>query len=134
MCAGEQRPTADKRTIASVSQRGSNMKTKVLVTCIAMTTLLGSAAVIAAGDSDADRSHPVTFVKDSAITVKVKTKLAADHITSVGRIHVDTDKAGIVFLSGSARSQEAIDRAVTLARETKGVTKVQNDLTVKLDD
>jgi hyperosmotically inducible protein len=134
MCAGEQRPAADKRTITAASQRGSNMKTRVLLTCIAMTTLLGSAAVTAADDSDADRSHAVTFVKDSAITVKVKTKLAADHITSVGRIHVDTDKAGIVWLSGTARSQEAIDRAVTLARDTKGVTKVQNDLTVKLDD
>ena len=110
------------------------MKTTTLVTCIAMATLLGSAAVMAANDSDTDRSHPMTFVKDSAITAKVKTKLAADHITSVGRIHVDTDKDGMVWLSGSARSQDAIDRAVTIARETKGVTKVHNDLAVKKDD
>jgi hypothetical protein len=40
-------------------------------------------------DSDADRSHAKAFVKDSAITTKIKTKLAAEHITSLGRIHVD---------------------------------------------
>ena len=110
------------------------MKRNSLITCIAMATLLGSAAVMAADDSDKDRSHPVVFVKDSAITAKVKTKLAADHITTLGRIHVDTDKDGIVWLSGSARTQEAVDRAVTIARETEGVNKVHSDLAVKKDD
>ena len=46
--------------------------------------------------------HAVVFVKDSAITTKIKTKLAADHITSLERIHVDTDKDGVVWLSGTA--------------------------------
>ncbi len=110
------------------------MKTNVLVSCIAMAGLLGSAVVLAEGDSDADRSHPAAFVKDSAITAKIKTKLAAEHITSMGRIHVDTDKDGIVWLSGSARSQQAIDQAVSLARETDGVKSVHSELTVKKDD
>lgn len=110
------------------------MKTKAVVTCIAMATLFGSAVVMAADDSDADRTHPMAFVKDSAITTKIKTKLAAEHLTSMGRIHVDTDKDGVVWLSGGARSQEAIDQAVTIARETEGVTKVHSDLTLKKDD
>ena len=110
------------------------MKTKTLSTFIAISALLGPAAVMAAGDTDTDRSHPTAFVKDSAITTKIKTKLAADHLTSLGRISVDTDKDGAVWLSGSARTQEAVDQALTIARETEGVKSVHSDLTVKKDD
>jgi hyperosmotically inducible protein len=110
------------------------MKTNIAVTCALVATLLGSTVVIAAGDSDSDRSSPNAFVKDSAITTKIKTKLAAEHLTSVGRIHVDTDKNGVVWLSGTARSQEAIDKAVSLARDTEHVKSVHNDLTVRQDD
>ena len=102
-------------------------------TCVLVGALLGSSVLIA-HDSDADRTHPVTFVKDSAITTKIKTKLATEHLTSVGRIHVDTDKDGIVWLTGSARSQEAIDKAVSIARDTEHVKSVHNDLVVKQDD
>ena len=110
------------------------MKTKTLSTFIAISALLGPAAVMAAGDADTDRSHPTTFVKDSAITTKIKTKLAADHLTSLGRISVDTDKDGAVYLSGTARTQAAVDQALTIARGTDGVKSVHSDLTVKKDD
>jgi len=98
-----------------------------------MSALLGSAAVMAA-DPDADRTNPTVFVKDSAITTKIKTKLAADHLTSLGRITVDTDKDGVVWMSGSARTQEGVDQAVAIARETEGVKSVHSDLKVKKDD
>jgi len=81
-----------------------------------------------------DRSHPGTFVKDSAITTKVKAKLASEHVTSLGRIHVDTDANGKVYLSGTARSQADIDKAVSIAQSTEHVVGVQNDLTVRADD
>jgi len=110
------------------------MKTNLALTFLACGTLLGSVVAIAGEDSDADRAHPGVFVKDSAITLKIKTKLAAEHLTSLGRIHVDTDKDGVVWLDGSARSQEAIDKAVSIARETEGVKSVHNDVTVKKDD
>ena len=87
-----------------------------------------------AADGDADRSHPVAFVKDSAITVKVKARLAAQHMSSLRRIHVDTDANGVVYLSGTARSQKAIDKAVSIARATERVTSVQSRLTVRKDD
>lgn len=73
-------------------------------------------------------------MKDSAITAKIKTKLAAEHITSLARIHVDTDNNGVVYLTGSARTQEAIDKAVSIARETENVKSVKNELVVKADD
>jgi hyperosmotically inducible protein len=95
--------------------------------------LLAGAAVYAQ-DADADRAHPKAFVKDSAITTKIKTKLAAEHITSLGRIRVDTDEDGVVWLSGSAHSQEAIERAEAIARDTHGVRGVHSSLVVKPDD
>ena len=80
-------------------RKGEIMNRKLAVGVLAISALLGSAVVLAADDSDADRSHPKAFVKDSAITMKIKTKLAAEHITSLGRTHVDTDKDGVVWLS-----------------------------------
>jgi hyperosmotically inducible protein len=109
------------------------MKTTFATTCVLLGTLLGPAAVVAQ-DSDTDRSHPTAFVKDSAITMKIKTKLGAEHITSLGRIHVDTDKDGVVWLTGTARSHAAADKAVSIARETEGVKAVHSEIKIKKDD
>ena len=73
-------------------------------------------------------------MKDSAITTEVKSKLAAEHITSLERIHVDTDKNGVVWLSGSASTREAADKAVSIARGTEHVTHVHSDITIKSAD
>jgi hyperosmotically inducible periplasmic protein len=109
------------------------MKLTIAATALAASGILAGAAVYAQ-DADVDRSHPQAFVKDSVITTKIKTKLAADHITSVGRIRVDTDADGVVWLSGSAHSKEAIDHALDIARHTEGVRGVHSALVVKRDD
>lgn len=110
------------------------MKTRSIFVSLAACSLLGSVVALAAEDSDADRAHPGAYVADSAITVKIKTKLAADHLTSLGHIHVDTDKDGVVVLSGSAHSKEAVDKAMSIARETEGVVSVTSTLVVQKDD
>ena len=110
------------------------MKNKLAITCVVFGVLLGSAMAQADQDADAARPHPKAFVKDSAITMKIKTKLAAEHITSVARIHVDTDKDGVVWLTGSARTQEAADDAEAIARATEGVKAVHSDIKIKKND
>ena len=110
------------------------MKTNVALACLAFGTLLGSGLAVAGDDANAVGTSTTVFVKDSTITTKVKTKLAAEHLTSLGRIHVDTDKDGVVWLTGTARSQEAIDKAVSLAKDTEHVKSVHNDLTIRKDD
>ena len=85
-------------------------------------------------DADVDRSHPKAFVKDSVITTKIKSKLAADHVSSLAKIRVDTDADGVVWLSGSAHSKDEIKRAVEIARNTEGVRGVHSALIVKPDD
>jgi hyperosmotically inducible periplasmic protein len=109
------------------------MKLTIATAALAAAGLLAGAAIYAQ-DADVDRSHPKAFVKDSAITTKIKSKLAADHITSLGRIRVDTDADGMVYLSGSAHSKEAVNRAVEIARDTEGVRGVHSALVVKADD
>ena len=81
-------------------------------------------------DSDADRAHPGAFVKDSAITVKVKSKLAAKHMSTLSNIKVDTDNNGVVWLSGKAPTKDAADLAAMLAKDTEGVKSVHNKIVV----
>jgi hyperosmotically inducible protein len=112
------------------------MKKKFAITSLILGASLAGVPIVgySSDDADMDRSHPKAFVKDSAITTKIKTKLAAEHITSLGRIHVDTDASGVVWLSGSARSQDDIDKAVSIAKGTEGVVSVKNHLKVRKDD
>lgn len=84
-------------------------------------------------DRDADRSSPKAFVKDSIITTKIKAELFEERMSSLLHIRVDTDKKGVVVLSGTAESQDAADKAVSIARKVKGVTSVQNNIQIKAD-
>ena len=74
--------------------QGKILKSNIVTALLVIATLSVPVLALAAEDSDADRSHPGAFVKDSVITTKVKSKLAAEHIKSLGRIHVDTDEIG----------------------------------------
>ena len=109
------------------------MKITIASSCFVLATVLTPAAAFA-GDSDSDRAHPMTFVTDSVITTKIKAKLADEKMSSLGRIGVDTDAKGGVVLSGNARTQKEADKAVSIARETEGVTSVKSTIQVKKDD
>jgi hyperosmotically inducible protein len=106
----------------------------MVMSCLMATALMLPLLGHASDDRDSDRSHPKTFVKDSVITTKIKSKLAAEHLGSMARIHVDTDDHGVVWLSGHVRSEAQRERAVAIARETEGVMDVKNRLHIKKDD
>jgi hyperosmotically inducible protein len=108
------------------------MKLKLATTCFVIGTVLAPVAAYAA-DSDTHRSDPKTFVKDSVITTKIKAKLAAEHPGSMKHIRVDTDKDGVVWMSGTANSKEEIDQAVSIAKSTEGVKSVKSELKVHKD-
>ena len=71
------------------------------------------------------------FVKDSAITTKVKANLTAEQTSNLSRVDVDTDKKGEVWLSGTVESQSAADGAVQIAKAIKGVNAVHSYIEVK---
>jgi osmotically-inducible protein OsmY len=70
------------------------------------------------------------YVDDSVITTKVKSLLAADDFLKSFKISVETYK-GVVQLSGFVGSQNAVDKAVQIARSVNGVRSVKNSLVVK---
>jgi hyperosmotically inducible periplasmic protein len=49
-------------------------------------------------------------------------------------IHVDTHGHGAVVLTGTAHTQDQIDKAVSIAQSTEGVTSVKSKIRVKKDD
>ena len=108
------------------------MNTKLVTTCLLAGALMLPIAGYTA-DGDSDRSSPKAFVKDSVITTKIKAELAKEKLSSLVRIKVDTDNKGMVTLSGTAASQDAADKAVSIARAVKGVTSVQNNIQIKAD-
>lgn len=99
----------------------------------AYTLLIGALALPLASysaDSDSDRGSPKAFVKDSAITAKIKAELAANKLASVMHIRVDTDQNGVVTLTGTAKTREQADQAVSIASKVDGVVRVENRIRV----
>src|SRR5262245_37398489 len=66
---------------------------------------------------------------DAGITTAVKSKLAADDTVKAYQINVDT-KRQIVTLNGKVDDARARTRAIELAKATKGVLDVVDNLTV----
>lgn len=85
----------------------------------------GAGAKVGAKLDDAGRA-----TKDTAITAKLKTKLAADDALSATDIHVTT-KNGIVTLDGAVDNQAQIDLAGKVIKESDGVKGVVNQLKLK---
>ncbi len=102
---------------------------KKLVLCAFLAVGAAGAISVMAADVDADSAG--TYVKDSAITTKVKTKLAAKHMSTLTDIKVNTDKDGVVWLSGTAPTKDASDLAEMLTKDTDGVRAVHNKIIVQ---
>jgi hyperosmotically inducible periplasmic protein len=66
---------------------------------------------------------------DAGITTSVKSKLAADDMVKASQVDVTTQDH-VVTLTGRVDNAAAKERAVTIARETKGVTSVVDNLTI----
>jgi osmotically-inducible protein OsmY len=72
---------------------------------------------------------PTGSTDDEVIETMVKGKLQADSETAKASIEVDA-KNGEVMLKGSADSAALVGRAMALALDTQGVTKVSSDIKV----
>ena len=107
------------------------MNTRYAVFCALLAAASLPAAALAHDPDDSDHSHPAHWVKDSAITTAIKSKLAAEHLGSLTKLNVETDLNGVVRLSGTAQSKEEEKRAVEIARSTDGVVRVKNDIVVE---
>lgn len=69
-------------------------------------------------------------LSEGALTAKIKSKMALDDTVKALSIDVDT-KGTVVTLSGTVSSEAVRAKAVQLARETAGVTAVNDRLVIR---
>ena len=67
---------------------------------------------------------------DAALTAKIKSKMALDDHVKARAIDVDTS-GGVATLSGVVASSDERKRALQLARDTEGITRVVDELEVR---
>ncbi len=103
---------------------------------LSLLVFTGCTALVVGGAADGsydraknERSSSVVAA-DAAITTRIEARYVADSVVSAFAIHVRTYK-GTVFLSGRVGSFVARDRAAELARETAGVTAVNNQIVIE---
>jgi len=68
-------------------------------------------------------------VSEAALTAKIKSKMALDDTVPARTINVST-RDHVVTVSGHVRTEAERTRALQLARETAGVTRVVDHLTL----
>jgi hyperosmotically inducible protein len=91
--------------------------------------LVVMAALAACAATETTRSTGA-YLDDSTISAKIKADLIGDPVTKAHEIDVNTYK-GVVQLSGFVGTKEAVERAGEIARNTKGVVSVKNDLQLR---
>ena len=69
-------------------------------------------------------------ISDGALTAKIKSKMALDDTVKAVNLNVDT-VGGVVTVRGVVQSAAERDRALQLARETEGVTRVVDQVQVR---
>lgn len=69
-------------------------------------------------------------LSEGALTAKIKSKMALDDTVKALSIDVDTEGT-VVTLSGTVTSEAVRARALQLARETAGVTAVNDRLVIR---
>jgi osmotically-inducible protein OsmY len=95
-----------------------------IVTAIAALTVLPGCAVTRG------QSTVGEYIDDTAITTAVKAKFIDSTQVDAAAISVETLE-GTVMLSGFAKTQAEKDSAESIARSTKGVKSVKNQLAVR---
>ncbi|MBI3345995.1 MAG: BON domain-containing protein [Burkholderiales bacterium] len=98
-----------------------------------LASLLVAAALVtplASHAADKPAATAKVWVKDSVVTTKIKAELAASKISSLAKVHVETDADGWVQLTGKVATQADKDKAESVAKAVDGVKSVDNQLVV----
>ena len=99
----------------------------------ALSLVLLAALMISACSSSTSTAGRTTGEKidDATITAEVKSKLAAEKISTLTKVDVNTTLR-TVYLNGVVDSEELKQRAGTIAASVRGVNAVVNNLSVKV--
>ena len=116
--------------VAKTEQAATEVKDATKASIESATTALRDGAVQAKVAAQAATDGMNFDAQDATITASVSAGLIKDPDLSAIKIDVDTKK-GVVSLYGPAPSQAALERATMIAKAVKGVSAVENKLTVK---
>jgi len=114
------------------------MKRKSLLTICLVFLLIGTSGcgVLLVGGAGAggyylgkDERTVGQIAEDARITTEINQQYIGDNLVSARKVDVDT-YMGVVTLWGNLSSQEAVDRAISIAESVKGVIKVISKLKV----
>ncbi len=92
---------------------------------LAGATLLSTGCAVSRGQETVG-----SYVDDSAITASIKAKFVQDKVVSASSISVETLN-GTVQLSGFAKTAAEKSQAEDIARNTRNVRSVRNDIVVR---
>ncbi len=109
------------------------MKRQIRMIMLVAVSVLGVGTLMTTGcKSSGSETHRTTgtYVDDSAITSKIKSKLIGDSVVKAHEINVDTFQ-GNVQLNGFVDNAQQKQRAEEIARNTAGVINVQNNLQLR---
>lgn len=116
---------------------GNVVKRIPLVLVLALSLPLGGCTAAVIGGAAVggyyvgkDERSAVQIAEDAAITASVKTRLIADPDVRALDINVDTYES-VVILQGKVANREQRSTAEKLARATRGVKGVRNELSVR---
>lgn len=110
------------------------MKRIIFATFLVILTgliFVSSNGVIAEEVRPSNQKNPENVSReDSVITTDVKNKITEDEKLRGLILNVKTDSA-IVTITGTVHSQDQVDRAVELAKNTPGVVSVESKITIE---
>lgn len=118
---------AQRRQAIALARSTEGVKDVVDRLKIAPEAGTGAAGATAPGDRrdvDTDMKRP-----DEWITMKIQSKYFLDTTVKGRKIDVDT-KSGVVTLKGTVGTEAEKQQAAEMAKETEGVTRVVNQLTI----
>ncbi len=116
--------------VAKTEQAATDVKDATKASIESATTALRDGAAQAKVAAQTATDSMSFDAQDASITASVSAGLIKDPDLSAIKIDVDTKK-GVVSLYGPAPSQAALERATVIAKAVKGVSTVENKLTVK---
>jgi len=104
----------------------------LIFACCTAGAASGSTSVCAQTHEPAKANTAATVIDDSVITSKVKAALLGDKEIDSLKVSVTT-KRGVVTLSGTAKTNDMLNRIVEHTSKIEGVREVVNLLKIKAD-
>jgi hyperosmotically inducible protein len=95
------------------------------IAALAGITLIGTGCAVIR-----DQETVGSYVDDAAITAAIKSKFIEDKVVSAGSISIETMN-GTVQLSGFAKTADEKAQAEKIARSSRNVRAVRNDIVVR---